>query len=126
MLGSPGEKQEDIDKTFEVMKWLKADYIHMTIFTPFPGTEIYLNGLKNGIIGKDYWKEFAENPVKDFIPPHWDEYFTLDELRKLLMEGYKQFYLRPRYILKILFSIRSLGEFIRKSKAGVKVLLMKK
>ena len=124
MIGNPGETREEIFETFAFSRKLDADFIHMTILTPFPGTKIYFDGLKSGIIRKDYWREFAENPTRDFIPPHWDENFTLDELRELLVIGYKQFYTRPGYILKRLMRIESFGEFKRKVRAGIKVITM--
>jgi radical SAM superfamily enzyme YgiQ (UPF0313 family) len=126
MIGAPTETLEDIQQTFKVAAWLNPDFIHLTILTPFPGTPIYREGLDKGIIKKDYWREFARNLNKDFQPPHWEENFTRQALEQLIIKGYKQFYTRPSYILKRLFSIRSFGEFKRKAAAGLKVLLMKK
>jgi anaerobic magnesium-protoporphyrin IX monomethyl ester cyclase len=125
MIGAPTETIDDIRETFRVAQWLDPDFIHLTILTPFPGTPIYLEGMANGIIKRDYWREFAEKPNKNFRPPHWDENFTREELERLIIEGYKRFYTRPSYILKKLFSIRSFGEFKRKAAAGLKVMFMK-
>jgi len=124
MIGNPSENLDDIRSTFRVMKRLAPDYVHITILTPFPGTRVYLDGLKRGIIRMDYWREFARAPHKDFVPPHWSEIFTREELEMLLREGYRGFYLRPLYILKQLMRIRSLSELTRKAKAGLKVYLM--
>ncbi len=126
MLGSPTETREDIDETFRVARWLNPDFIHMTILTPFPSTDIYFQGLKQGVIKKDYWREFAVTVDENFQPPHWDELFSREELDLLIVKGYKGFYSRPLYMLKNLFKIRSWGEFKRKAKAGLKVLFMRK
>jgi radical SAM superfamily enzyme YgiQ (UPF0313 family) len=125
MIGNPSETKEDIYSTFEVMKTLNPDYVHMTILTPFPGTKIYLDGLKSRIIKRDYWREFAKHPTPDFTPPHWDEIFTRDELNDLLIEGYRKFYIRPSYIIKRTIKTRSFGELKKKAKAGLKVFCMK-
>jgi anaerobic magnesium-protoporphyrin IX monomethyl ester cyclase len=125
MIGNPSETREDILTTFRVAKMLKPDFIHMTILTPFPGTAVYLDGLKRGIIERDYWKEFAINPSPEFIPPHWGEFFSREELNLMLIEGYKTFYLRPLYILRRITEVRNLHELLKKAKAGFKVLLMK-
>jgi len=125
MIGSPKETLDDIHTTFKVMKSLKPDYIHMTILTPFPGTKIYHDGLAEGIIKKDYWKEFAANPRSDFVPPHWDELFSRNELNDLLVRGYRSFYLNPLYVLKRIQQVRSLGEFKKKAVAGLKVFNMR-
>ena len=44
---------------------LKPNYAHFTIFCPYPGTNIYAQGLANGIIKKDVWREFAKNHLQD-------------------------------------------------------------
>tara|TARA_B100000315_G_scaffold60545_1_gene54919 strand:- start:2459 stop:3874 length:1416 start_codon:yes stop_codon:yes gene_type:complete len=121
MIGNPTETIDDIYTTFKVAKMLKPDYMHLTILTPFPGTKIYFDGLRNGIIKRDYWKEFARNPTLDFIPPHWDENFSREELQDLLAKGYKTFYLRPSYILKRVLRVKTLTEFKKKASAGLKV-----
>jgi radical SAM superfamily enzyme YgiQ (UPF0313 family) len=124
MIGSPKETLEDIYQTFKVMKDLNPDYVHLTILTPFPGTKIYFDGLKNGVIKKDYWKEFAKKPTSNFVPPHWAEIFTRDELHELLVKGYKSFYFRPSYIFKRIRALRSFDEFRKKAVAAAKVLVM--
>lgn len=124
MIGSPTETRDDIETTFRVMRRLKPDYVHVTVLTPFPGTQIYKMGLESGVIKRDYWREFAANPTPEFEPPHWGEYFTREELNDFLVKGYKQFYLRPGYIVRRLLKLWSLGELKRKAKAGLKVLGM--
>jgi radical SAM superfamily enzyme YgiQ (UPF0313 family) len=125
MIGNPEETKDDIYETFKALKMLDPDYAHITIFTPFPGTEIYLHGLKKGIIEKDYWREFAGNPDPGFIAPHWDEIFTRDELNALLVKGYKDFYIRLPYIIKRIRALKSFGEFKRKVSAGLKIIRMR-
>ena len=125
MIGCPTETRKDIYETFKIMKMLKPDYAHITIFTPFPGTKVYLDGLKKNIIKEDYWRNFSKNPKTDFVAPHWDEIFTREELNDLLIKGYKSFYIQPSYILKSLKTLRSFDEFKRKIVAGLKVALMK-
>lgn len=125
MIGNPTETKEDIEQTFRMMRTLDPDYVHLTILTPFPGTKIYSDGMEQGIIAKDVWREFAENPTADFVPPHWNEYFSKEELEKYLRKGYKSFYLRLRYILRRLMRLRSIGELKRKAIAGFKVIVMR-
>jgi len=125
MIGSPTETREDIETTFRVMRNLKPDYVHMTVLTPFPGTEIYRMGLESGVIESDVWREFAADPDPSFEPPHWGENFSREELNDLLRRGYKSFYLRPGYIARRIAALRSWGEFKRKFRAGLKVLGMR-
>ena len=122
MIGNPGETREDIFETIRLMKELDPNYVHITILTPFPATEIYFDGLKSGVIERDCWKAFSKNPIPGFIPPHWGEFFTKDELVELLALAYRDFYARPGYIMKNLAKTRSFKELKRKIRAGVKVL----
>lgn len=126
MIGLPSEKLEDIQDSFDLAKELKPDYAHFTIFSPYPGTELYSLGLEKGIIKKDIWKEFSENPKEGFKIPVWEENFTRDELYEMIVKFYKSFYLRPSYILRRSFKVKSKDEFIKKAKAGFSVLSMKK
>ncbi|UCC38419.1 MAG: radical SAM protein [Candidatus Aminicenantes bacterium] len=126
MIGLPSEKAEDIQDSFDLAKELKPDYAHFTIFSPYPGTELYSLGLEKGIIKKDIWKEFSEDPKEGFKIPVWEENFTRDELYEMIVKFYKSFYLRPSYILRRSFRVKSKSEFIKKARAGLSVLFMKK
>ncbi len=125
MIGAPTETREDILKTIDFSLSLKADFVHVTILCPFPNTEIYLQGLREGVFKEDYWRKFAANPHQGFQPPYWNENFSDAELQELLQSAYKRFYTRPGYVLKKMFQVRSPGEFLRKAKAGLKVFSMK-
>lgn len=124
MIGCPKETRKEIMETISFAKELKPDFVHITIFTPFPATEIYRIGLREGIIKNDFWREFAQNPTKDFQPRCWEEHFTREELQDLIVYAYKSFYTRPGYILKRLTCVRSVGEFTRMARAGLKVFGM--
>ncbi len=121
MIGNPGETAADIRNTFAVARRLRPDYLHLTVLTPFPGTEIYAEALERGIIKRDVWQEFAARPTADFCPPVWEEHLTRAELEALLVEGYRSFYLRPSYVLKRLVKLRSWAEFKKKLAAGLGV-----
>ncbi len=125
ILGSPTETKETIMESIEFAKELKPDFVHFTIMTPFPSTDLYRLGLSTGKIDKDYWLEFAKNPSSSFQAPWWKENLSEEELKELIKFAYKSFYTRPSYMFKKLLQIRSLGEFYRKAKAGLKVFGMK-
>jgi anaerobic magnesium-protoporphyrin IX monomethyl ester cyclase len=126
MIGLPSEKLEDIQDSFDLAKELKPDYAHFTIFSPYPGTELYYRGLEKGIIKRDIWQEFSESPKEGFKIPVWEENFSRDELYEMIVKFYKSFYLRPSYILSRTLKVKSKGELLRKAKAGLSVLFMKK
>jgi radical SAM superfamily enzyme YgiQ (UPF0313 family) len=124
IIGQQTETLSEIHQSIDLAKKLKPNYVHFTIFCPYPGTEIYAEGLRQGIIKEDVWAKFAENPSHGFQLPLWEENFVRAELEALLVKCYKEFYLRPSYALTMLFRIRSLGELRRKIRAGLSVLRM--
>lgn len=124
IIGQQTETASDIADSMALARELKPNYAHFTVFCPYPGTEIYMNGLETGIIKSDVWAEFARNPNPDFILPVWEENFTRQELREMLVKCYKSFYLRPTYVLRNLARIRNAGELKRKMRAGLSVLTM--
>ncbi len=122
MIGSPGETREDILQTICLAKELNPDFVHITMTTPFPSTELYREGLEKGIWKEDFWKSFAINPVKGFRPFHCEQQLCEEELEELLEYAYKSFYGRPLYVVKQMTKIRSFRELRRKLKAGLKIL----
>ncbi|MEK6947572.1 MAG: radical SAM protein [Nanoarchaeota archaeon] len=125
MIGLPGEKKEDMFKTIEFAKSIGTDYAEFAILTPFPKTELYDEGIKRGIFD-DFWLGFAKNPTPDFKLKVWNEYYSREELFKLLEECLRKFYFDPRTMTKILFSIRSFKEMSTKIRAGMALLNYKK
>jgi anaerobic magnesium-protoporphyrin IX monomethyl ester cyclase len=125
MIGNPGETLRDVEMTFALMKRLDPDYVHITVLTPFPGTRIYEDGLRCGLLEGDTWRAFAEKPDPAFQPPFWSEFFSRKQLDDLLVKGYRQFYLRPSYIARRTVRLRSVGDLKKKVRAGLRVLGMR-
>lgn len=123
MIGNPTEDKEQIKKTIDFAIQLKSDYVHFSITTPFPGTELYKQGLSRGIWKNDFWQEFAKKHMEGFIPKVWEEKLSRAELVNLLKYAYRKFYFNPQYILKEFIKIRSFQELMRKINAGIKVIL---
>ena len=107
MVGFPGETKNSLRKTAEFAKSLNVDVAHFNVFTPFPGTELYQIALQEGnILHKDY-NSYRMHSAKETHLAYMPEDFTEDELKKMIVDAYKDFYLRPKYILKQALSIRS-------------------
>jgi len=122
MIGSPEETKEDILATIKFAKKLNPDFVHFTITTPYPATDLYRLGLSKGILPFDYWRAFALNPTTNFNPPVWEENLNKQELIKLLQQAYRSFYFRPVYLFTRIKEISSLKEFIAKAGMAFKLL----
>ncbi len=124
IIGQQTETAEEIAESIALAKELKPNYVHFTIFCPYPGTEIYAQGLESGVIKTDVWKQFSQDPKPGFELPVWEENFTRQELREMLVKCYKTFYMRPGYLFNSLMKIRTLGQLKRKVRAGFSVFSM--
>lgn len=125
MIGLPGETRQEIFETFAFMKRLRLDYAQISVLMPYPHTELYNDGIKKGILTRDFWREFAEDPIglyRGFQPQVWTEIIPQSELFKLINVGYKKFYLRPSYIIKSLIKTRSFKELLSKAHGAWVVL----
>jgi anaerobic magnesium-protoporphyrin IX monomethyl ester cyclase len=125
IIGQQSETLQDIQDTVNLAKQLDPNYVHFTILCPYPATAVYFDGLRSGVLKKDVWREFAAHPHEDFEMPFWEENFTAEELKELLVHAYKAFYLRPGYVFRNVSRIRSAGEFRRKVRAGLSVIGMR-
>ena len=121
MIGSPTETIKDVLETIKFMKKLKADYVHITITTPFPATGLYEMALREKNIEKDYWSEFAKNPTAGFTPHFWEKEMTREELFALLKKAYRSFYLRPTFILQKVIHLKSKDDLIKKAGAALRL-----
>ena len=122
MIGNPTETRDQAIETIEYARKLDADFIHLSVATPFPATELYRLGFKVGLYQDDYWREFARNPRVDFKPNLWNEIMTSEELVELMKWGYRRYYMRAGYLMKRVLELRSWGEFKRKARAGIRLL----
>mgnify|MGYP003976459865 CR=1 FL=1 len=120
MVGLPGETEKEVMETIDFAISLNSDYAEFNICIPYPGTEMYLNGISRSIIPADFWHDYATNPVPDFIVPNfYEEYLSKDDMIRLSNLALKKFYFRPRVIFRELFSCSSFGEFRKKSRMGL-------
>ncbi|HOX29510.1 MAG TPA: radical SAM protein, partial [bacterium] len=73
MIGVPEDSKESIEKTIRYAKSLDIDFAKFTVFSPFPGTQVYDDMKKNGRIpDNEEWERFTSYPTKAnpaiFIP----------------------------------------------------------
>lgn len=98
MIGLPGESPEETEQTIDFALALQTDYVQIAVFTPYPETPLYKEGLNAGLFPNDYWRDFALNPTEKFEPYIWGEFYTRVQIFDKLREFYRRFYLRPRFI----------------------------
>jgi radical SAM superfamily enzyme YgiQ (UPF0313 family) len=106
MFGIPGETFEEGLQTIEFAIELNPDIANFHAITPFPGTYLYDNLEKYGTMS-DELSDFTYQGAA-FIP----HTMTREDILKLRQTAFRRFYSRPFFILKKLFELRNLNDFI--------------
>jgi len=119
MLGCPGDTEQTMKQTIEFAKELDANFTQFSICTPFPGTEI-ANFIKQENID---WNKFTYvSNRSEMIPFVLSKHLTREQLKKWYNKAYKEFYLRPTYLLKTILRTRSIDD-IKVNINGIKMFL---
>jgi radical SAM superfamily enzyme YgiQ (UPF0313 family) len=98
MVGHPDETEETMKQTIEFSTSIGLDYAKFTINTPLPGTPLFDEWERAGVIKTKDWSKynFHTPPEELYDHPNLD-WKMIDRYYKL---GMKRFYFRPSYILK--------------------------
>jgi len=111
MIGLPGESPDKTEETIRFLLSLKTNYVQAAVFTPYPETPLYKEGIEKGLLPGDYWREFALRPKSSFEPYIWPEFYTRETVFDKLRALYRRFYLRPSFVIKYISSIKSFAAF---------------
>jgi radical SAM superfamily enzyme YgiQ (UPF0313 family) len=117
MLGSPGERKEEIEQTIEFAKELNPDVAHFAITIPFPGTDMFTMASEHGKLHFNSWSDFHFFKSAVFESNEFD----IGYIKKALKRAYMTFYFRPSYILHQLQVTRSFPQLKRKLR-GLRLL----
>lgn len=102
LIGIPGETPSDFKKTIEVNRICMPDWMGMSIFYPYPGTDLYSTCKNRGLLKKSLPTEM-ERKIAVLDPPEFrknqiQHYYIWFEY--LVYRGYKPIY---KLLLKIIF-----------------------
>lgn len=120
MFGNIGETEETIKKGIALAKKLNLDTVAFFVASPYPGTEFYEEAKKIGYFRPDFeWKDFTL--VSNNKPPLNIPGLPAEKILYWQKRAYREYYLRPRYILSKIFSIRNLVD-LKNLYSGAKLL----
>jgi len=121
MFGAPGETIESALKTIELAKSLPIDTVQFSGICAYPGSEIYHWASERGYLVPGDWREWVDE--------NWEQVTVLsypqldkEEIDRLIDRGLKEFYLRPRQIMRMVMGMRTLDDLKRKI-FGLKMFL---
>ncbi len=105
ILGYPGETKDDIKNTIDFALSLPLRRASFATFQPLPGTTIYHELLRDGLLKIDHWEKFSPSLQSTiWAPPN----LTVSELTWYRRKALIKFYFRPRIIIDFIKSIKSL------------------
>lgn len=109
MLGLPTETREESLRTIRFARRCGAHHASFSIFTPYPGSELFEEIRKAGGLRTMDWRNYSSLlSFSQKVTPYVPEGRTDVELKSLQRRANVEFYLRPRVILEQLLRIRSL------------------
>ena len=113
MIGAPGETVDTARQTIDFALSLPLDTIQITGIAVYPGTRMYQWAKQNGYLLARDWREWltAEREQKTLLNYPQLSHHKID---RMIDWGLKRFYLRPGQMWRMLLSIRSWGDFLRK------------
>lgn len=122
MFGLPGETQNSMCQTIDFAKELKLDVANFFMTTPFPGTELLKTASKFGHVNTSQAKHYLYQTTT--TPPFVPQGLTASQISYYFHKAYRDFYLRPSYLIPKIFKISSLTQAKRYLTAFYAVLKM--
>ena len=117
IIGLPGEDEAAIVNTIRFAKSLPLDYASFSTATPRIGTDMWKECLEKGWI-KDDDRPF-DMSGEPFIET---QLLSRPQIKRLKKRAYKEFYLRPHYIIRKMANPATIGRFPSLVKDAFKLL----
>lgn len=100
MIAGPHERTKaDVLRNVDLAIELDPDYSVIAVFSPYPGTPSFHEGVQKGLFEKDCWDRMMLEPLAGHqVPVAWEEHLSKEEILDLLKVCHRKFYLRPKFI----------------------------
>ena len=120
VIGLPWETEETVEETIKFAIELDSNFISFYTATPLPGTKYFAYAMLNKLVegNLDFRSAYYEPVVRS-------EHLSKERIFELHKQAVKRFYLRPKFILKTLLSLRSFAEVKNYFIAGMNLLFKK-
>lgn len=108
ILGLLGDTRETMQQTIDFAKELDLDLAVFGMLTPYPGSHVWDEIKKNGEFLVKNWDDFHHTTARmTFRHP---DVAAPDVVEEMYKKAHKEFYMRPRYILKKAASINNIQD----------------
>ncbi len=122
MAGMPGEDRDSLNETMRFIKKIKPTTIDVGICMPYPGTDLFNEVAAIYPEIKDGTETSLDNL---HISGIFNKYYTSlskEEIESFLNRIYRNFYLRPSYIISWLKRVKNINDVKRIYYAGINVI----
>lgn len=116
MLGNPGETLASMERTINYAKTIRIPFAIFNITTPYPGTAMYNEFASKNLLLHRNWEIYnlAEPILKlDTV--------SAEAVKQFYYKAYRDFYLRPDFILRHIFAKNTLAELLIYVKAILRI-----
>jgi len=119
IIGLIGETKETIKQTIDLAKKLPITFAIFHTAAPYPDTEFYKEVKKNGWLVSEKWEDVDQGTNTPISYPQ----LSSEEINKGIKRAYREFYLRPKAILRILTSFKNVRDIKGIIRAAINQLL---
>jgi radical SAM superfamily enzyme YgiQ (UPF0313 family) len=120
MVGLPTETREETLQTIKFAKEVDPDYAKFSLTTPYPGTPLFDMANERGEIRSTSWSTYKTlGGFTDDKRPYVPKGRSGPELKFMEKKAYRDFYLRPSYIIKKILKMRSPSEVISSARGAL-------
>ena len=113
MIGAPGETRESAQQTIDFAKSLPLDTMQVSGIAVYPGTAFYDWAKANDFITARDWTDWVDRNHEQVTLLSYPQ-MSKEEIDYYVDKGLKEFYLRPRQMLRMLGTLRSWDDVQRK------------
>lgn len=122
IIGLPGETKEFTRQTIDFAKKIDPDFVKFNLAVPYPGTEMYNEAVRDGLLESLDWERFTSfSSMTAYEPIYTPRGMVPQDLMNLQKQALREFYFRPSYILKRILKLSSPREFINTLKTAIRV-----
>ncbi len=120
IFGLPSETAADLQRSTEFAVALRPNYVEFHIALVVPNTPLFHDAVSRGLVPADVFDRYMYGEVG--FPVFVPEGLKLEQLRRMDLQAYRRFYLRPGYVLERLRRLQGPADLMRHIKLALWVL----
>ncbi|MEW6387036.1 MAG: radical SAM protein [Thermodesulfobacteriota bacterium] len=113
MIGAPGETRASAQQTIDFAKSLPLDTIQISGIAVYPGTAFYDWAKSHGYLTAKDWPDWVDEGCEQATLLSYPQ-MSKEEIDYFVDKGLKEFYLRPKQMLRMALAIRTWDDVVRK------------